>query len=187
MASAADLELLCRVQWKLWGTLTFRSDKSSSIQERMWFHFVRLGSERFDFRRNGQSFFWVRRSELGELGARPHYHFLIGSSFIQRLAPIEQAWFLCGLWEGLSGGMARVTVYQPDASGALPYMLKGLNGGLAYETGKLANMASEVIWSDGVQRLIRGVLRVDQDFARHSLNAWTDAQASVGEAVITGG
>jgi len=149
----------------------------------MWFAFARLGSRRFGIA--PEKFVWVRRSELGELGARHHYHFLMGGRNIQSVS-LDTCFWLMASWEALGGGFARVEPYEPEkngssggASGALAYMLKGLNGGLAYETGKFASMAAQLMLSDGLMKLIHAVLRSDRKFARQSERRWTTAQAVV--------
>jgi len=142
----------------------------------MWFAFCRLGSRRFGVK--PEEFIWVRRSELGELGARHHYHFLMGGKFGESVT-IDACFRLMNDWEALGGGFARAEEYQPGASGALPYMLKSLNGGLAYETGKFASLSSQLMLSDGLVRFVHSILRFERKFARQSERRWTTAQAVV--------
>lgn len=81
---------------------------------------------------------WVLRHEKGELGGRPHFHFLIralpsgANTSHFRMAAMSR-------WESLGGGMARIRRFDNQQFGgekdAVSYVLKNL-GGNAYELAK---------------------------------------------------
>lgn len=146
-----DLEYLALVDWRVWGTLTFKGEKSTRIKERMWFAHVRnwcsvVGARFSDC-------WWVRRSEFGELGGRHHFHYLIGGREFDGVT-LGMCFAMQNRWQKLGGGWAHIREYDGPLGG-LDYMLKALNGGLAYETSKLAYSNSELLLSKALFRSLR--------------------------------
>lgn len=97
----------------------------------MWFKWLRQNEDIWRQKKTQ----WVLRHERGEVGDRPHFHFLIrglprsmtGRHY--RLAAMER-------WEALGGGMARIRRFDETQAG-VAYTLKNL-GANAYEMSKFA-------------------------------------------------
>ena len=90
---------------------------------------------------------WVLRHEKGEIGGRPHFHFLIralpsgANTSHFRMAAMNR-------WESLGGGMARIRRFDNQEYGgekdAVSYVLKNL-GANAYELAKFEQDESDSI------------------------------------------
>jgi len=149
-----DAHTLSKVDWQFWITLTFKSESSTEkLRQSLWFSLLRdvAGWWRVDFRR----LLWIRRTELGEMTERLHYHALLGG------LPTESVnrptcFSIKNDWERLGGGMARVYVYARDRN-ALHYVLDAdfvtSRGAAQHEASKYGKTSS-VTCSEGVLRLI---------------------------------
>lgn len=74
----ADVYTLTRINWQLFGTLTFRSERlPNEVRRSMWFAHVRKTCKNYgiDFSKS----FWCLRQEDGETTGRRHFHYLFGS------------------------------------------------------------------------------------------------------------
>jgi hypothetical protein len=165
----ATVYTLARFRWDYFGTLTFRSARVPlSIQVYRFLRVVRalggMSSVKFKNLR------WALRLELGEIGGRPHFHFLLGG-FPSFIVDTMTCAYMRGYWEGLGGGMARVRLYSSDAfDSGVEYLLKSLGcssqGGMnQYELRKFGRgsvfhssgddlIVSDNVWrGDGLTRL----------------------------------
>lgn len=137
-----DLEYLSQIDWRVWGTLTFKGEKTTRVKEVMYFAHLRDWCSLIGAHFPGA--WWVRRSELGEMGGRHHFHYLIGGKKFERVN-VGMCFAMMDKWLKLGGGWARIEPYDngfAKGAGALDYMLKCLNGGRAYETGKFTEFLS---------------------------------------------
>jgi len=149
-----DAHTLSKVDWQFWITLTFKSEGSTEkLRQSLWFALLRdvAGWWRVDFRR----LLWIRRSELGEMTERLHFHALLAG--LPDAAVCRPTCFaIKNDWERLGGGMARVFVYAKDRN-ALAYMFPedfvAMQSAAQYEASKFGKHSS-VTCSEGVLKLI---------------------------------
>lgn len=158
-ATSGLLYHLSSVDWDWFGTMTFGMRKvpldqsqpdlleqgkkfkitgcrvpSVAVRYSMFFQWLRQQETHWRQKKTE----WVLRHEKGELGGRPHFHFLIralphgANTSHFRMAAMNR-------WESLGGGMARIRRFDNQEHGgekdAVCYVLKNL-GGNAYELAK---------------------------------------------------
>ena len=105
------------------------------------------------FRGSFKETIWCLRTEAGEVTGRLHLHALI-AGFPKRAITTPTCFAFMRIWEGLNGGMARVTLYSPLLDG-VGYVLKGCEadcqraGGDFYETQKFGKRC-DVMLSESV-------------------------------------
>jgi hypothetical protein len=144
------------VRWQFFASLTFAGDvPPESIRQEMlfaWLHwFHRLECKKGKQTRRSE-ILWLLREELGEIGARLHYHLLLGG-LSNHLVNKRTAMASCSEWERLHGGSARNYIYDVHSDGAA-YVLKGLTsaevdsalGAVNYEQGKFRDEAGRRVW-----------------------------------------
>lgn len=153
-----EIFTLSQIEWQLFASLTFKSEKlTDAIRLKMFFALMRTQAKNF-----GVHFFktiWCLRREAGESTARIHYHALI-AGFPKHAMKTATCFSFIKIWEGLGGGMARVTLYSPSLDG-VGYVLKvgeaehARAGGDYYEARKFGGNC-DVMLSKSVFSVIEG-------------------------------
>lgn len=154
---------LARVPWQLFGTLTFsREGTGPRLRETMFFAWLRQAAKcvGVPFRK----VLWCRRTELGELGGRLHFHCLIGRLPKQRVHP-GLCFQLMRRWEGVGGGFARVRVFDSELEGP-EYLLKALSGSDAYESAKTVGGRSDLMLSRSLLEVVSIGCELDRESFR---------------------
>lgn len=151
---------LARVQWDFFTTLTFKNPlPKESVRWSMFWRWARHVSEICEVPH--KSLLFALRGEKGEIGARYHWHCLVGG--IPACNWINLQYRLVGVWWQISNkAHCDVRLYDRSLAGA-DYISKCLSGANAYEVNKYSR-ADEVTLSDSVFKLIR---RLDEKGDRH--------------------
>ena len=117
-----EIYALSLIEWQLFATLTFKSEKlSEAVRIKMFFALMRRQADNFGV--HFSKTIWCLRTERGEATARIHHHALI-AGFPQHALTRATCFSFMKIWEQLGGGMARVTLYSPRLDG-VGYLLKG--------------------------------------------------------------
>ena len=74
-----DAWLLAKIDWDVFGTLTFREIPPKSVMQKCAAEFVRRVSKKIYNLSTPRNLLYGVRYELGEKTGRPHYHFLTGA------------------------------------------------------------------------------------------------------------
>lgn len=149
--SAAWAITLARIEWDVFGTLSFRGAHvpPSSIRYRAaWGHLhhaAQVAAVPYG------KLLIVLRQECGELGGRFHFHYLLGGTGCANM--ITLAGRLESSWVQETGAFADVRAYDRSQGGAL-YVCKCLSGANEYELGKF-DYADSLSVSKSVFRVIR--------------------------------
>ena len=158
----AEALVISRLNWSLFGTLTFlaRDEGISSLRQRKaFFAWVRDLSKFFSVK--SSSLHWVLRMERGETFGKEHLHCLIGAP-LGSSNPGQRFW-LMDRWEKLGNGMSRLFEYDSSLSG-VGYTCKCLgmertsSGGTSYELNKFGS-ADELILSHAAEWSLRKMAR----------------------------
>lgn len=102
---------------------------SVRVRYHMWFKWLRQREHAWNVKQTQ----WVLRHEKGEIGERPHFHFLI-RGLKQGVTNRHFRFQAMTEWENLGGGIARIRRFD-DSQNGVGYVLKNL-GANAYELGK---------------------------------------------------
>lgn len=155
---APDVYNLTRINWQVFGTLTFRSESlPNKVHQAMWFAHCRLTCASFGL--YFPNALWCLRQERGEATGRRHFHYLFGG--LPEKAVTESTCFAqMAQWERLGGGMARVRVFNHALNG-VSYVTKCLSGVGAdlYELNKFGWDKSEIRLSSGASAMLLRILR----------------------------
>ena len=153
-----ELYALSLLDWQFFASLTFKSERlSDAVRVRMFFALMRRQADGF-----GVHFLktiWCLRTERGEATGRIHHHALI-AGFPKHALTTSTSFAFMKVWEGLGGGMARVSLYSPRLDG-VGYVLKGGEeeyrraGGDFYETRKFGGRC-DVMLSKSIFSVIEG-------------------------------
>ena len=153
-----EIFALSLIEWQFFASLTFKSEKlTEAVRIKLFFALLRRQAEHFGV--HFKRLIWCLRTERGEATGRIHLHALI-AGFPQHARTPATCFSCMRIWEGLGGGMARVTVYSPRLDG-VGYVLKGAEaeyrraGGDHYETRKFGGRC-DVMLSESVFRVIEG-------------------------------
>ena len=117
-----ELHALARIDWQLFCTFTFKSErKSDAIRQSIFFALLRTQAKvwKVHFKR----LLWCLRRESGESTGRLHYHAIIAGLPPQAVTE-RNCLAVMSQWESLGGGIARVRAYDSSLDG-LDYVLKG--------------------------------------------------------------
>jgi len=117
-----ELHALARIDWQLFCTFTFKSErKSDAIRQSMFFALLRTQAKvwKVHFKR----LLWCLRRETGEGTGRLHLHAIIAGLPPQAVTE-RNCLAVMSQWESFGGGMARVRAYDSSLDG-LDYVLKG--------------------------------------------------------------
>ena len=151
---------LARIRWDIFGTLTFRSVPSTRRAfGQVWRH-LRYAAELSEQRYS--RLLLALRPELGELGGRFHFHYLLGGT--QTRNAITLANQLNYHWRGKAGGhsIAEIRAYDHTLAG-VEYVTKCLSSGTLganeYELRKF-NLSDSVTLSRSVFRVIESAERI---------------------------
>lgn len=143
---------LGRLSWDVFGTLTFRGAHvpTSAVQYRLaWAHLhhaAKLCPSPYS------KLLICLRHEFGELGGRPHFHYLLGGTGHANFVTLSRQ--LRASWGSMAGGFADIRVYDRRQGGS-SYVCKCLSGGAnQYEVGKF-DSADDLNVSAAVFRVIR--------------------------------
>jgi hypothetical protein len=155
MVGKPDLGVLGRIRWQWFVTLTFKREVTHGRQDSMVFAFLREAARKFGV--HFHRLLWVRRRERGETFGREHLHLLIGG-----VSPMKVTRWSCfalkDLWEGLGGGIARVTLFDARLN-AGDYLTKPGRfvdvGGQVYEVSKFDDRTAELMFAHSVTRGLR--------------------------------
>lgn len=146
---------LSLLPWQLFSTITFKNPlpPETAGWALAWRHLHRVA----EFLGTPYSVLLIAlRSEHGELGDRPHFHYLLGASGSSNT--ITLAHRLEYSWKQLSGGAhPEIRPYNPLLAGA-DYIEGCLGGGNLYEIGKF-NRSDRLELSASVFRVVRYGLR----------------------------
>jgi len=128
---SADAYTLEKIDWDFFGTLTFAKVPPRIVMLRMIHEFLRRVGAKFkcDYQ---WGLHWVVRHELGEMGGRPHFHFLIklpGSATSNKttsLHILKHLWKLTSEKPGKikAGGFVDIRTYDSSRNAA-SYVVKG--------------------------------------------------------------
>jgi hypothetical protein len=158
---------LARIRWDVFGTLTFRSVPSTKKAfGRAWAH-LHHAAELCE--RPYSMLLIALRPELGELGGRFHFHYLLGGTLVRN--EITLAHQLEHHWFGLAGqgAIAKCRAYDHTRAG-VEYVSKCLTEGTLgkneYELRKF-NLSDSVTLSRSIFRVIADLERMGAD-ARHA-------------------
>ena len=153
-----EIYALSLIEWQLFATLTFRSDKLADVVRlKMFFALMREQADNFGV--HFKQTIWCLRREDGELTGRGHLHALI-AGFPKHALTTATCFSFMKIWEQLGGGMARVHLYSPSLNG-VGYVLKGCEaeyqraGGDYYETQKFGKHC-DVMLSESIFRVLEG-------------------------------
>ena len=175
---------LARIQWDVFGTLTFRSVPSPKrAYGRAWAH-MRQAAELVE--RPYSQLLIALRAELGEMGGRFHFHYLLGGTWTRNAIALahqlEHRWF--GMFG--QGAIAKCRAYDRSRAG-VEYVTKCLEEGVwganEYELRKY-NLADTVTLSRSVVLVIEDLERMGTDARRARVtNQAGDELASVIEGM----
>ena len=153
-----EIYALSLIEWQLFASLTFKSEKlADGVRIKMFFALMRKQADNFGV--HFKKTIWCLRTEAGEATGRLHLHALI-AGFPEHALTTATCFSFMRIWEGLNGGMARVTLYSPLLDG-VGYVLKGCEAeyqradGDFYETQKFGKRC-DVMLSESVFRVIEG-------------------------------
>lgn len=153
-----ELFALSLIEWQLFATLTFKSERvTDAVRRKMFFALVRKQADNFGV--HFKETIWCLRTEAGEATGRLHLHALI-AGFPQHALTTATCFAFMKIWEQLGGGMARVHLYSLRLDG-VGYVLKGCEaeyqraGGDFYETKKFGSHC-DVMLSESVFRVLAG-------------------------------
>ncbi len=175
---------LARIRWDVFGTLTFRSVPSPKRAfGRAWAH-LHQAAELVE--RPYSQLLIALRAELGEMGGRFHFHYLLGGTWarnsITLAHQLEHRWF--GMFG--QGAIAKCRAYDRSRAG-VAYVTKCLSQGTwganEYELRKY-NLADTVTLSRSVVLVIEDLERMGTDARRARVtNQADDELASVIEGM----
>lgn len=145
---------LALLPWDLFATLTFKNPlPSERCRWRLAWRHLHQVSEFLGVPYS--SLLIVLRSELGELGDRPHFHYLLGETKASNMHTL--AFQVAHKWKLLTGMHAEVRPYDRQLNGA-DYIEKCLDYGNVYELGKF-NTSDRLECSSSVIRRVRWIRR----------------------------
>ena len=153
-----EIYALSLIEWQFFATFTFKSEKlADRVRIKMFFALMRKQADNFGV--HFKETIWCLRREAGEATGRLHLHALI-AGFPQHARTTATCFAWMRIWEGLNGGIARVSLYSPRLDG-VGYVLKGCEaeyrraGGDFYETQKFGRHC-DVMLSESVFRVLEG-------------------------------
>jgi hypothetical protein len=153
-----EIYALSLIEWQWFATLTFKSERlTEAVRLKMFFALMRKQADNFGV--HFPETIWCLRSEAGEATGRKHLHALI-AGFPEHARTTATCFAWMRIWEGLNGGMARVSLYSPSLDG-VGYVLKGGEeiyqraGGDYYETQKFGKNC-DVMLSESIFKVIEG-------------------------------
>ena len=153
-----EIYALSLIEWQLFASLTFQSvNLADAVRIKMFFALMRKQADNFGV--HFKKTIWCLRIEAGELTGRLHLHALI-AGFPEHALTTATCFSFMKIWEGLNGGMARVTIYSPLLDG-VGYVLKGCEaeyqraGGDYYEARKFGGNC-DVMLSESIFRVLEG-------------------------------
>jgi hypothetical protein len=157
MMDAPELQVLSKIAWQFFATLTFESERlPERIRLSLFFALLREFCAEFDLKFS--YLLWCLRQELGETLGRRHFHFLLAGAR-EVLLNLTTCFWLMDKWEKLGGGMARIHVFDRRLNAAT-YILKqngfstgAVDLGDAYESAKFASKACELMLADRVWKV----------------------------------
>lgn len=162
----AESDILARYRhWCIFGTGTFSGTSlpSRDSQAKLVCAFLYKSAKILRVPFGGLA--WVTRHELGELGGRAHYHWLLGSSEITSVS-VTDCFRLNDAWDKLPRcGYSRNHVFNPalngidyicECLGSTPEHLTGSVGGDYYESRKFSAFGSTLTLSNSLLRMVGG-------------------------------
>ena len=175
---------LARIDWDVFGTLTFRSVPSLKVSYGRAWSFFGLVSKAVQ--RPYSGLLIALREERGEIGGRFHFHFLLGGTGSRNRVTLSHQ---CEkLWAKVHGQGAIARCRQYDAAlRGVPYVTKCLSGGglslgaNRYEVRKF-DSADTLTLSRSVLRVIRSHDRMGLDGSRGTCEKMAAAEIGGGSA-----
>jgi hypothetical protein len=148
---SADIYVLSKLRWQLFGSLTFKQSKMPDWH-RMKMLFALFRKVAKDFHVYFPAIPFVVRLEPGEIGERMHNHFLL-SGLPDNAPSVPTCFAMMRYWERLGGGIPRVRVFDPRLSG-VDYVAECLgyhmDGADIYESAKFGSNGRELFYSRAV-------------------------------------
>ena len=142
---------LARVEWQFFNTHTFGNPLPKAyVRGSMFWRWARDVSEisKVPYK----NLLIALRGEQGEIGARPHFHSLVGGVPTCNLMSLRSQMFRS--WKMITGNAdGDFRLYDRSLAGA-DYVCKALGGANSYEINKFS-IADETTLSDSVTSLIR--------------------------------
>jgi hypothetical protein len=155
MMEVPELHVLNKIEWQLFETLTFKSERlPERVRLALFFALLREFCSQFGLK--FPHLLWCLRQESGEVFGRRHFHCLI-AGVRGALVNLTTCFWLMDKWEKLGGGMARVHVFDSGLN-AGSYILKrngfsGVDLGDSYESAKFSSKACELMLADRVWKV----------------------------------
>ena len=156
MMETAELHVINKIAWQFFATLTFKSERlPERVRLALFFALLREFCVQFDLK--FPYLLWCLRQEQGETLGRRHFHCLLAGAR-EALVNLTTCFWLMDKWEKLGGGLARIHVFDPRLN-AGSYILKrngfvkAVDLGDAYESGKFASKACELMLADRVWKV----------------------------------
>lgn len=150
---------LALLDWDIFATLTFKNLSTECKRwQQAWSHLQDAGKS---LAVPYSELLIALRSEHGEQGGRPHFHYLLGGTGAK--SNLSLAFRLRYWWHQRTGGGAEVRAYDWQLAGA-DYIEKCLSGANEYELKKF-NSADRLEVSDSVFRRIQRMRRYEADRA----------------------
>jgi len=153
-----EIYALSLIEWQYFASFTFKSvNLADAVRIKMVFALMRKQADNFGV--HFKKTIWCLRIESGEITGRLHLHALI-AGFPEHALTTATCFSFMRIWEGLNGGMARVSLYSPLLDG-VGYVLKGCEaeyqraGGDFYETQKFGKRC-DVMLSESIFKVIEG-------------------------------
>lgn len=168
--SRGMFETLTRVNWEVFGHLTFKSLKARPLLYAYVWRLVRHASD--ISARPYRELLVAVRHERGEIGDRPHFHILLGGTKAPNVKTL--AFQLVDQWKKLTGGRVQFRPYLPCGS-AEEYLMKEVGwtyaGANGYEVAKF-DRADDVTLSRSVFRCLRimNCIEVRRHNAAHKMS-----------------
>jgi hypothetical protein len=153
-----EIYALSLIDWQFFCSFTFKSERlADAVRIKMFFALMRKQADNFGV--HFKQTIWCLRTEAGEATGRLHLHALI-AGFPEHTCTTATNFSWMRIWEGLNGGIARVSLYSPLLDG-VSYVLKGGDaelkraGGDYYETQKFGKNC-DVMLSESIFRVLAG-------------------------------
>jgi len=155
MSHSPEKDVLGRIRWQLFATLTFRPGLESrvAICKRLLFAWLRSSAS---FTGGFKRLVWVVRAERGELGGRFHLHVLLAGLPIEtkQRGCLSWSFFCIAEWKRLTGSRVTVQPFDPSLSG-VQYVLKGMGAGASYEMRKFHLQSCDLMLSESIRSIVR--------------------------------
>jgi len=179
----AASDLLSRVAWDLFGTITFQGKvpRPNKAFGQAWEHFrcaSRLTGTRYDH------LLIALRWERGEIGGRPHFHYLLGGTLTSNRMSLSK--MLEREWVVRTGGFPEIRPFDISRNGCA-YVSKCMDitgsGGDIFELRKF-DRAEVVVVSSSVVRIIRASEQMRKAVTRYGVRENRSVESRSAQGVV---